>query len=342
MSLLVVIAGAVIDHYSTKIAEESSVMDALGRQRMLTQAMGKAALLNVSSNEYETAKNIFAQTLQAAKVGGKYPADLKMTKMLSIEAIDDNEIHKTILHLEVEFEEFVQLVQDLASTEVNSDSYKKAQASIIAESNKLRAESNDLVQQFKNNVWMVNQKKLNWANTGSGIIALIIQIGIALFLTKVVIRPIQQTSAVLSHTAQGNLNQKKLPVTSNDEVGVLSQSCNSLVEGLQSFIRHSEEILSGKSTANGFGLKGDFESSLGRMVQQAEEKKKADSEMVRIAALVENSPNNIMYADHEFKLQYLNPAAEKALKGLEKLLPDTVENLIGKSIEIFLKVPGDV
>ncbi len=67
LSVLVVIAGAAIDHYSTKIAENSIVMDALGRQRVLIQAMGKAALLNVSSNEYETAKNIFTQTLQAAK-----------------------------------------------------------------------------------------------------------------------------------------------------------------------------------------------------------------------------------------------------------------------------------
>jgi len=49
-----------------------------------------------------------------------------------------------------------------------------------------------------------------------------------------------------------------------------------------------------------------------------------------------------MYADHEFNLQYLNPASVKTLKGLEKFLPDKVENLIGQSIEIFLKVPGDV
>ena len=43
LSVLVVIAGAVIDHYSTKIAEDLVVLDVLGRQTMLTQAMGKAA-----------------------------------------------------------------------------------------------------------------------------------------------------------------------------------------------------------------------------------------------------------------------------------------------------------
>ena len=134
LSLLVVIAGAIIDHYSTKIAEDSSVMDALGRQRMLTQAMGKAAFgyamakerlktlenkilshnavtgraeLNASLSEYETAKKIFEQTLRAAKVGGEYPANLNLTEMATMEAIDDSEIQKTISHLETEFKKYV-------------------------------------------------------------------------------------------------------------------------------------------------------------------------------------------------------------------------------------------
>jgi hypothetical protein len=148
LSLLVVIAGAVIDHYSSKIADDALVMDALGRQRMLTQAMGKAAFgyslakgrlktidvtvgkveLNASLDEYETAKKIFAQTLRAAKVGGKYPADLKMTKMSSIEAIGDSEIQETIGHVEVEFGKFVKQVRSLVDAKVNSDPYRKAQS----------------------------------------------------------------------------------------------------------------------------------------------------------------------------------------------------------------------
>jgi methyl-accepting chemotaxis protein len=313
LSLLVVIAGAVIDYYSTKISEDAVVMDALGRQRMLTQAMGKAAFgyamakgrlkslenkimslnsydavvgkeeLNASLNEYETARNIFAQTLKAAKMGGEYPANLKMTKMDSMNAIEDMGIQKHISSLEDEFKKYVQYVEDLVNAEVNSEAYRKAQSNINFESNKLRSESNDLVQEFKANVWQVNQKNLNWANTGSGIIALIIQIGIALFLTRVVIRPIQQTSAVLSKTAQGDLKQEKLPVTSNDEVGVLSQSCNTLLEGLQNFIRYSEEILAGKADKADFGLKGEFESALERMMHQADEKRNAEERERKLA-----------------------------------------------------------
>jgi methyl-accepting chemotaxis protein len=263
--------------HAQRMGIQFKVGDMLGIRRFKTLfssdvVTGKAEL-NASLDEYETAKKIFEQTLQAAKVGGKYPLDLKMSEMGRMEAIEDSEIQKTITHLESEFRTYTKHVEDLVNAEVNSEPYRKAQAMIMAESNRLRAESNELVQHFKENVYLVNKGNLNLANTGSGILALIIQIGIALFLTKVLIRPIQRTSEVLSHTAQGSLNQERLAVTSNDEIGVLSQSCNTLVEGLQNFIRHSEEILAGKSGQAEFGLKGEFESSLERMVHQAEEKK---------------------------------------------------------------------
>ncbi|MBT3511433.1 MAG: HAMP domain-containing protein [Nitrospina sp.] len=268
---------ACADCHTQRMGVEFKVGDMLGIRRFKTlfsnDAVTGRAELNASLSEYETAKKIFAQTLQAAKTGGEYPVDLKMKKMARMEAIDHDGIQKHIVTLEAEFKKYVQHVKDLVDAEVNSEAYRKAQADIMLESNKLRFESSNLAQEFKNHVWFVNQENLNLANTGSGILALIIQIGIALFLTKVVIRPIQRTSAVLSRTADGDLNQERLAVTSNDEVGVLSQSCNTLVEGLQKFIRHSEEILGGKSSQSEFGLKGEFESSLERMVHQTEEKK---------------------------------------------------------------------
>ncbi|MBC8282639.1 MAG: HAMP domain-containing protein [Nitrospinae bacterium] len=327
--------------HNQRMGEDFKVGDMLGIRRFKTvfsnEAVVGRAELNASLDEYDTAKKIFAQTLQAAKVGGEYPLDLKSTQMGRIEAISDPDIQHTISELETEFKVFIDFVQNLVNAEVNSDPYRKAQSNILTESNKLRAESNKLVQQFKENVWLVNQNNLNLANTISGFIALFIQIGIALFLTKVVIRPIQRTSAVLSHTAQGDLQQKELPVTSNDEVGVLSQYCNTLVKGLQNFIKYSEDILSGKNTETDFGLEGEFESSLERMMHQAEEKQKADNEMVKIAALVENNPGSIMYADSNLNLQYLNPAAKQLFIKLDEYFPAKAEDLIGNSLAFLGK-----
>ncbi len=246
-------------------------------------AVGKAEL-NAQLDEYETASKIFTQTLQAAKTGGEFPADLSMKSMKSMELIDDPEIQKMISQIEVKFAEFSQSVRDMVDSEINSNQYRKSQVNILNQSNQLRGLSNDLVHIYEHDVADENRHNMDLANTGSGILALIIQIGIALFLTRVVIRPIQKTSAVLSHTAQGDLNQERLPVNSNDEVGILSQSCNTLMDGLQNFIRYSEEILAGKNSQTEFGLKGEFEGSLERMMNQAEEKKKSEEMAGKLAS----------------------------------------------------------
>lgn len=295
-------------------------------------AIGKAEL-NVQLDEYENAKKVFSQTLVAAKMGGDYPTDLTMTTMARLEAIDDPDMQNMFGLIEKKFKQFSQSVDRLVSSEVNSAPYRKAQVNILQGSNELRSASHKLVSFYRTHINDQNRHDLGLANTGSGLLALVIQIGIALFLTKVVIRPIQRTASVLNHTAQGDLQQERLPVNSNDEVGVLSQSCNTLVEGLQNFIRHSEEILAGKSSHSEFGLKGEFESSLERMMQQSEEKKKIDTEMVRIAALVENNPGSILYADQELNLQYMNPASKRLLGGLEKYLSSKVEDMMGQPLD---------
>jgi methyl-accepting chemotaxis protein len=67
---------------------------------------------------------------------------------------------------------------------------------------------------------------------------------------------------------------------------------------------------------------------------------KSMAESARLAAIVENSPINILYADRDLKIQYLNPASIKTLKSLQKLLPIPVDKLIGQSIDILHKNPA--
>ena len=60
----------------------------------------------------------------------------------------------------------------------------------------------------------------------------------------------------------------------------------------------------------------------------------------RYAAMVDNSPINIMFADRDLKIQYLNPSSTKTLKTLEKLLPVTADKMLGQNIDIFHKNPS--
>ena len=66
---------------------------------------------------------------------------------------------------------------------------------------------------------------------------------------------------------------------------------------------------------------------------------KAKTEIARVNALIENAPINIMYADRDLKMQYMNPASFKTLKSIEQHLPIKVEQMVGHSIDVFHKNP---
>jgi len=70
------------------------------------------------------------------------------------------------------------------------------------------------------------------------------------------------------------------------------------------------------------------------------EKLRLEAEVGRIQNMMDNAPLNIMYADKDFVLRFMNPASVKTLRGLEDLLPAPVDDLIGQSIDIFHKDPS--
>jgi methyl-accepting chemotaxis protein len=61
---------------------------------------------------------------------------------------------------------------------------------------------------------------------------------------------------------------------------------------------------------------------------------------VRYASMSENSPINIMFADRDLKIQYMNKASTNTLKRLEKHLPVAVSQIVGQSVDIFHKNPA--
>jgi methyl-accepting chemotaxis protein len=62
-------------------------------------------------------------------------------------------------------------------------------------------------------------------------------------------------------------------------------------------------------------------------------------DLTRIKQMVENAPINLMYADLDLKIRYMNPQAEQTLKRLEAHLPIKVSQMVGHSIDIFHKAP---
>jgi len=58
------------------------------------------------------------------------------------------------------------------------------------------------------------------------------------------------------------------------------------------------------------------------------------------SAIVENAPINIMLADLNGIITYINPASRKTLKSIEALLPIPVEKIVGSSYDVFHKAPA--
>ncbi len=230
-------------------------------------AVGKYEL-NATLDEYNQAVNLFSATLSTASKGGKLSLDLKGTKVKKIKAIGNSEFQNKASEVQGKLGEFKDIVKTMLGSEVGSGPYRKAQATISTKANELRGVSSDLVNIF-GAIAEKNQAKIQTVTIVSTVIGLVIAVGIILFLTSVVIKPVQRISNVLRETSKGNLKQQKLNITSHDEMGTLSLACNDLTEGLGKFIAHSEDILGGNTSDQNFSLQGDFKTALDRMLEQA-------------------------------------------------------------------------
>jgi methyl-accepting chemotaxis protein len=59
----------------------------------------------------------------------------------------------------------------------------------------------------------------------------------------------------------------------------------------------------------------------------------------RYTQMVENTSVRLILADRQFNIVYMNPASREALKRLQHLLPCPVDEIIGRSIDIFHRQP---
>ena len=70
------------------------------------------------------------------------------------------------------------------------------------------------------------------------------------------------------------------------------------------------------------------------------EKLRLEEEVARITSMMENSPTNMMFADRNFTITYMNPASLNTLRGLEEHLPIKADEVVGASLDIFHRNPS--
>ncbi len=70
------------------------------------------------------------------------------------------------------------------------------------------------------------------------------------------------------------------------------------------------------------------------------QQEKLERDQARIQAMVENAPINIMMADLDLNITYINPASRKTLETLAQYLPVKIDDVVGSNVDIFHKDPS--
>ncbi len=79
--------------------------------------------------------------------------------------------------------------------------------------------------------------------------------------------------------------------------------------------------------------------SVGKLVSSALERQRSSDEAVRVRNMMENAPVNVIFADRDLVIRYLNPTSLKTLKSIEQFLPVKADQLLGQTIDVFHKHP---
>ncbi|QDT70731.1 Biofilm dispersion protein BdlA [Planctomycetes bacterium MalM25] len=70
------------------------------------------------------------------------------------------------------------------------------------------------------------------------------------------------------------------------------------------------------------------------------ETKRESADAARVMNMVENLPINVMFADRDLVVRYMNPASLTTLRKIQHLLPVPADTIVGSSIDQFHKDPS--
>ena len=136
-----------------------------------------------------------------------------------------------------------------------------------------------------------------------------------LWLRRGLLTSVQGVLELACNLAGGDLS-REAPISSNDELGNMTRALNQAVKNIHSVLQ-ADQV---------------------NWAEVAEERK----QIGRVMSMVQSTPSNIMVADRDLRLRYMNPAMERLLRRLEPQLPVPVSGLIGQPIEVFYPQQADL
>ena len=114
--------------------------------------------------------------------------------------------------------------------------------------------------------------------------------------------------------AGGDLSHQA-PVLAKDELGNMTHALNQSITNIRAVLQ-ADRV---------------------NWTEVAEERRKVS----QVLSMVQSAPSNIMVADRNLRISYMNPAMERTLRGLEPHLSVPVGELLGQPLELLCRQQGD-
>lgn len=300
--LLLIMAGvasvfsiaAGITFYSLSQSEkDASIVNALGRQRMLTQAMAKSVVgYTITKDnasfleEYKTSRTIFSQTLEAVKNGGSYPSDLKMTRYETIKAIQNKLSQVKITEIEKEFSAFSKAVDKLLSSSSDAGQSHQRLGKILTEANRLRKLSNDLVSIYTE-IADQNHSNIYYTMLVTLVLIIVMLLLSILFFKLFVLSRLQMTVDSMKEIARGDGDlSRRLDDSIPDELGQFANAFNTFTEKIQTLVMRAQDS-GGRLNEASSKLESFANQTNQGIVQQQEEIVRIATAMNQMAASVQ-------------------------------------------------------
>ncbi|MCW5890397.1 MAG: GAF domain-containing protein [bacterium] len=80
--------------------------------------------------------------------------------------------------------------------------------------------------------------------------------------------------------------------------------------------------------------------AVGRLVSSAIERQQAAEEAARVHSMMENAPINVIFADRNGTIRYVNPKSRETLRAIEQHLPIKADEILGQSFDVFHRDPA--
>src|SRR5262249_9808068 len=74
--------------------------------------------------------------------------------------------------------------------------------------------------------------------------------------------------------------------------------------------------------------------------ENVSQRRLVEAEQSRLSSMLENAPTNVLLADLDLRITYVNPASLALLRKLERHLPIKADQVLGSNIDIFHKNPA--